>query len=99
MVALIGSSLSAFLVLHNKSNQQAAVVAGGQAFFLSSGQIDPHTSQGIADQLEIDLHNIPNPQAGKSYYAWLLADRHPTAEKDLLQPPPLFTLPLLLGKN
>jgi len=98
LVALIGSSLSAFLVLHNKSNQQAAVVAGGQAFFLSSGQNDPHTSQGIADQLEIDLHNIPSPQAGKSYYAWLLADRHPTAEKDLLQPPPLFTLPLLLGK-
>ena len=99
MVALIGSSLSAFLVLHNKSNQQAAVVAGGQAFFLSSGQNDPHTSQGIADQLEIDLHNIPNPQAGKSYYAWLLADRHPTAEKDLLQPRHCLRCHCCLEKN
>ncbi|HWZ19036.1 MAG TPA: hypothetical protein VNW73_09595, partial [Ktedonobacteraceae bacterium] len=97
IVALIGSSLGAFLVLHNR-NSQTAAIPGGQAFFLSSGQINPHTAQGIADQLEIDLHNIPNPQAGKSYYAWLLADRHPTAEKDLLQPRPLFSLPLLLGK-
>ncbi|HYX49199.1 MAG TPA: hypothetical protein VE843_05625, partial [Ktedonobacteraceae bacterium] len=97
IAALLVSGLSAFLVLHNRNNQ-AAAAPGGQAFFLSSGQINPHTAQGIADQLEIDLHNVPNPQAGKSYYAWLLADNHPTAEKDLLQPKPLFTLPFLLGK-
>jgi hypothetical protein len=97
IAALLVSGLSAFLVIHNR-NVPPTAIAGGQAFYLSSGQIDPHTSQGIADQLEIDLHNIPDPQAGKSYYAWLLADRHPTAEKDLLQPPPLFNLPLLLGR-
>jgi eukaryotic-like serine/threonine-protein kinase len=97
IVALFASGLSAFLVVHNRNSVPAAI-PGGQAFFLSSGQINPHTSQGIADQLEIDLHTIPEPQAGKSYYAWLLADRRPTAEKDLLQPPPLYTLPLLLGK-
>ncbi|HEY6287574.1 MAG TPA: hypothetical protein VIX20_18035, partial [Ktedonobacteraceae bacterium] len=97
IAALLVSGLSAFLVIHNQKSPPAAI-AGGQAFYLSSGQIDPRTSQGIADQLEIDLHNIPDPQTGKSYYAWLLADRHPTAEKDLLQPPPLFTLPLLLGR-
>ena len=97
IAALLVSGLSAFLVIHNQNSQPAAI-AGGQAFFLSSGQIDPRTSQGIADQLEINLHNISDPQTGKSYYAWLLADRHPTAEKDLLQPPPLFTLPLLLGR-
>jgi serine/threonine protein kinase len=97
LVVLLGAGLSAFLVIHNR-NSQPAVIQGGQAFFLSSGQVDPHTSQGIADQLEIDLHNIPASQAGKSYYAWLLADRTPTAAKDIPQPPPLFTLPLLLGK-
>jgi serine/threonine protein kinase len=97
IAALLVSGLSAFLVVHNR-NSQAAAVPGGQAFFLSNGQLNPQTAQGIANQLEIDLHNIPNPQAGKSYYAWLLADRHPTAEKDLLQPPPLYKLPLLLGK-
>ena len=97
IVALFASGLSAFLIVHNRNSQPPAI-PGGQVFFLSSGQIDPHTSQGIADQLEIDLHNIPAPQAGKSYYAWLLADRNPTAAKDIPQPTPLFTLPFLLGK-
>jgi len=98
IVALIGSSLGAFLVLHNKPNQQAAVVAGGQAYFLSSGQFDPGSAQGIADQLQIQLNNIPNPQAGKSYYAWLLADRHPHVEQPTLERPIQFTLPLMIGK-
>ncbi len=98
IVALIGSSLGAFLVLRNKSSQQAAVVAGGQAYFLSSGQFDPGSAQGIADQLQIQLSNIPDPQAGKSYYAWLLADSHPHVEQPALEPPLQFTLPLLLGK-
>ena len=97
-MALIGSSLGAFLVLHNKPNQQAAAAAGGQAYFLSSGQFDPGSAQGIADQLQIQLNNIPDPQAGKSYYAWLLADRHPHVEQPALEPPIQFTLPLMLGK-
>ncbi|MGZ3645416.1 MAG: hypothetical protein ACXVCM_16365, partial [Ktedonobacteraceae bacterium] len=53
---------------------------------------------GIADQLQIQLNNIPAPQAGKSYYAWLLADRHPHVEQPALEPPIQFTLPLMLGK-
>ena len=97
IVAIIGSSLGAFLVLRNKTNQ-AVVVAGGQAYFLSSGQFDPGSAQGIADQLQIQLNNIPDPQAGKSYYAWLLADRHPHVEQPALEPPLQFTLPLMLGK-
>jgi len=97
IVALIGSSLGAFLVLRNKTNQPA-VVPGGLAYYLSSGQLDPGSAQGIADQLQIQLQNITNPQAGKSYYAWLLADRHPHVEQPALEPPLQFTLPLLLGK-
>ena len=97
IVALLGSSLGAFLVLRNKTNQ-TAVVPGGQAFLLSSGQLDPGSAQGIADQLQIQLQNIPDPQAGKSYYAWLLADRHPHVEQPALEPPLQFKLPLLLGK-
>jgi len=58
--------------------------------------LNPVSAQGIADQLEIGLQNIPDPQPGKSYYAWLLADRHPKAENDPLQPTPQFTLPLLI---
>jgi hypothetical protein len=60
--------------------------------------LDPGSAQGIADQLQIQLQNIPDPQAGKSYYAWLLADRHPHVEQPALEPPLQFTLPLLLGK-
>ena len=66
------------------------------AFLISSGQLYPGSAQGIADQLELDLQNIPDPAPGKGYYAWLLADRQPKAEDNPLQPTPQFTLPLLL---
>ncbi|HCJ33863.1 MAG TPA: hypothetical protein DHV65_06135, partial [Ktedonobacter sp.] len=71
----------------------------GHCFFVSSGQLNPDSAQGIADQLEIDLQNIPDPQSGKGYYAWLLPDRHPKAENDPLQPTPQFALPLLLTSS
>jgi len=53
----------------------ASVAPGGHVYFLSSGQINQSTNQGIADELQIDLQNIPDPAAGKSYYAWLLPDK------------------------
>jgi hypothetical protein len=46
----------------------------GHLFFISSGQIDMHTSQGIADQVKLELTNITAPAAGHAYYAWLLGD-------------------------
>jgi serine/threonine protein kinase len=98
IVVIIGSSLGAFFVLRNNSNQAAAAAAGGQAYFLSSGQLDPTSAQGIADQLQIQLHHIPAPQAGKSYYAWLLADKVPHVEQPLDEKPIQFKLPLMLGK-
>src|SRR5579859_3499734 len=95
---LLGSSLGAYLVFFQGRQVPPPPpnLVGGRAFFVSSGQLNPVSAQGIADQLEIDLQNIPDPQPGKGYYAWLLADRHPKAEADTLQPPPQFTLPLLL---
>jgi eukaryotic-like serine/threonine-protein kinase len=98
VLALLGSGVGAYFVFFHRQNQPGVPVSGGQAFFLSSGQLDVSTAQGIADELQIELHNIPAPQPGKSYYAWLLGDKHPQAEKNLLQPPPQFTLPLSLGK-
>jgi len=99
ILALLGAGLSAYLVFFHKNNQPIGIpVASGQAFFLSSGQFNFGTAQGIADELQINLHNIHDPQPGKSYYAWLLADRHPHQEQQTLQPPLQFTLPLLLGK-
>jgi len=96
ILALLGSGLGAYFVFFHKNNPPVPV-PGGEAFFLSSGQFDFGTAQGIGDELQIELHNIPNPQSGKSYYAWLLADRHPHVEQQPLEPPLKFTLPLLLG--
>ena len=98
VLALLVSGVGAYFVFSHQQNQAAVPTPGGQAFFLSSGQFDVSTAQGIADELQIELHNIPAPQSGKSYYAWLLGDIHPNVEKYLLQPPPQFTLPLSLGK-
>ncbi len=48
----------------------------GHAYFSSSGLLSPDSTQGITDLLQINLDNIPPPQSGKSYYAWLLNDIH-----------------------
>jgi len=96
ILALLGSGLGVYFAFFHKNNLPTP--PGGQAFFLSSGQFDTGTAQGIADELEIQLQHIPAPQPGKSYYAWLLGDRHPHTEAQPLEPPPQFTLPLLLGK-
>ena len=54
----------------------------GYATFESSGQVDVQVTQGINDELQLDLHQIPNPDPGTAYYAWLLPDRG----KALVQP-------------
>jgi hypothetical protein len=48
----------------------------GHAYFLSSGQFNADSPQGINDELEVVLSGIPDPPAGQSYYAWLLADQN-----------------------
>jgi len=47
----------------------------GHAFFTSSGLLDQNSTNGIVDGMQVDLQNLPAPQVGKSYYAWLLADK------------------------
>jgi hypothetical protein len=40
---------------------------------MSSGLLaGQNSNQGISDELVINLQNLPNPQQGKSYYAWLV---------------------------
>ncbi len=46
----------------------------GHTFFTSSGLINQINTNGIADGVQVELQNLPVPQPGKSYYAWLLAD-------------------------
>ena len=92
LVALLGAGLVSFFHLPSLSP-----FPSGHAFYVSSGQLSDG-AQGIADQMQIDLQNIPAPQAGKSYHAWLLGDQDPRQRDDLLVPRPVKP-PILLTKN
>ncbi len=72
VLVLLGGGLGAFLAFSHRTPSTATV---GQAFFVSSGQINLTSNAGSNDQFQISLHNIPTPQSGKSYYAWLLPDK------------------------
>jgi hypothetical protein len=56
----------------------------GRIAFLSSEQLSENSSQGIDDEVQIDLHNLANPASGKSYYAWLLGDNNQSEAKTIL---------------
>ncbi|HEX6477623.1 MAG TPA: protein kinase [Ktedonobacteraceae bacterium] len=92
VLILSGSLLSAFFLFFHKSPPAppppvtSRVV--GDVRFLSSGRLHVNNNQGINDELQIDLQNIPNSAAGKAYYAWLLPDAGDDA-----------TSPLLLGNG
>ena len=92
LVALLGVGLASFFYLPTLHPAPS-----GHAFYVSSGQLGAG-AQGIADQMQIDLQNIPAPQPGKSYHAWLLGDQDPIRRDDLLLPRPV-TPPILLTKN
>jgi hypothetical protein len=56
----------------------------GHITFLSSEQLSENSSQGIDDEVQIDLHSLASPAAGKSYYAWLLVDKNQAESKAIL---------------
>ena len=100
LLLLIGGSLGAVFLLprifHPSTVATTSLV--GQAFFVSSGQLNDG-AQGIADKLQVDLQNVQSPATGKSYYLWLLGDSDPMLQKlDLLAPPPIHP-PLLLTND
>jgi hypothetical protein len=90
---LVGGGLSAFFLLnhHSTTSPSTSTTASntvvGQAFFVSSGQVNMTTNQGSNDEFQINLQHIPNPSSGNSYYAWLLPDKSQVE-----------AAPLLLGK-
>lgn len=53
---------------------QGASLEVGTAAFLSSGQVDQGLTQGYNDLITLNLHSLPAPQAGLTYYAWLMPD-------------------------
>lgn len=86
LVAILGASFVTWLLVVRGNTSGTAQIVG-HAFFLNSGQLNANTTQGINDELQIQLSSLPDPAAGKSYYAWLLGDINKTEQ-----------LPLLLGR-
>lgn len=74
VLASVGTIAPLLLLPRNQATASNQLV--GHAFFLSSGQFNADSPQGINDELQVDLSGIPAPPAGKSYYAWLLADQN-----------------------
>jgi serine/threonine protein kinase len=88
VAVLIISGLTALLLHPFNSNPTTATgPVFGHTFFTSSGLLNQTDTRGIADGVQIDLQSLPNAQAGKSYYAWLLADNDASD-----------TFPVALGK-
>ena len=79
VLVLIGSGLGVYFTFfsHRSSAPITTQPVAGYAYFVSSGllSVNPNSNQGITDELQVTLKNIPNPPAGKSYYAWLLNDK------------------------
>jgi len=89
LVVLVGSAFGAYLFYtRNTPPIQPTIV--GHAFFVSSGLLSSqNSSQGITDKLQINLQNLPDPQPGKRYYAWLLNEQQIELPAVALGPLPL----------
>lgn len=73
----VGGAGAYFYLSHQPSTP--AVTTGqvvGHLYFLSSQQVSESSDQGLNDEVQLDLHSIPVPAPGKSYYAWLLSDKN-----------------------
>src|SRR5262249_53544225 len=58
-----------FVTAHKNTNTTANMAqVVGHVSFISSEQLYVNNNQGINDEVLINLHNIPAPGSGKSYY-------------------------------
>jgi eukaryotic-like serine/threonine-protein kinase len=69
VVALLVSGLTAFILSQKTATPPVTVV--GHISFVNSGQVTSQGVPAVADELQIDLQNIPGPPTGTIYYAWL----------------------------
>ena len=94
---LLSSSLGAlYWVTYHHTSTNISPLANqvvGHAFFVSSGQINENSTQGLNNELQINLSHIPGLPSGKSYYAWLLSDINTSPGISIL----LSTLPVNSG--
>jgi serine/threonine protein kinase len=84
IIILIGSVSRALYV---SSHQDSLIITNqvvGHALFVSTGQLNESTTQGLNNELQLNLSHIPDLPAGKSYYAWLLSDNNKTPLTSML---------------
>jgi len=70
-----GSLLYALFLSQTKSGTAVGTSPiVGHAYFRSSGLISNSSTNGLNDELQLVLSNIPAPAINESYYLWLLSD-------------------------
>ncbi|MBV9688364.1 MAG: hypothetical protein JO202_01505 [Ktedonobacteraceae bacterium] len=75
-LTLAGAGLGSFLAIFYKPVDLGATpIRVGRIYFLSSEQLSENSNQGLNDQVQVDLSNLPPPAPHDNYYAWLLQDK------------------------
>jgi hypothetical protein len=82
---LVIGAISSFLVMPRFLNGTASTPQiNGHLVFTSSGQVSETSSQGIEDQITLDLTDLTAPATGKALYAWLLGDQRANDPQTIL---------------
>lgn len=74
LIIILGTTFFAFLRPLNSPPKPPAITVFGHAYFLNSGRFNGDNSQGLSDELQLDLSNLTPPAHGNAYYVWLLPD-------------------------
>ena len=83
LCVLVIAAISSLLVLPHFLNGAASTPPiDGHLVFTSSGQVSETSSQGIEDQVTLDLTSLAVPATGKALYAWLLGDKKSKRSSD-----------------
>jgi hypothetical protein len=84
LLILAGAGLGSFVAISRIAPAPAIATPVGSITFLSSEQLNENTSQGIDDEVQVNLHGLGNPAPGKSFYAWLLGDKDQLESRTIL---------------
>lgn len=82
LITILSTTLVAVLrssgpsLANRPTGNPPAITVFGHAYFLSSQLPNGNNSQGLDDELQLDLSNLPPPAHGNSYYVWLLPDKN-----------------------
>jgi serine/threonine protein kinase len=71
LLILAVSTIGALYLFPAKHTSPPTISMAGEVTFFDSGQLNAQNSQGVDDEVQVNLHNVPNPAPGTSYYAWL----------------------------